>query len=603
MISNFSINKNSKNNNNQEQEPNTKIKIVYYDDDFVGVFEIDFTDKYKQKTYTFDDLKRDSCNYWSIDYKIRNQYMIIDDQKFVFSLRLLVYDIFLKRTLKCKDKTALRLQFELVEKSKIFYSGKSGIENKRNQFRKYEIVDLNQQSELANENSIQTQFIKKSSTFVSDIEEYVYFIYRIEAVQSLFSKEEKEGVIKENENNDTNSNQNNKEEIKESENSSQIEDIKNTEEREEEERQKKIKEQNNKKQEPKKSKLQPPLYISLYDLHKFRLFKCYSIFCSFLLIIFSILNAFYIGEISITERVQIKEALLKALFNPLLSTCFKNGDKFEKQHLDEIIIKKNELLMWLDIVFSNFAFITEAQLEDEDNYNPETKEYFLNTNQTYYELVGIIRFAYQKMNIIYDLKAEYGYIKPNILDILRQNYSDFSSNEKYNTLTKSLKPLHLEYITDRESDKYNTIYAPLYDSNNIINFENNSTICGSNFIEHCISENNDGYMNYDYLNEEPITNFNGKFGDYSGNGYYLSYNVDDISTEAFKFSMMYLKRSIFLEEGLRLFTIDLNVVHSYLRYIAHVSIFFEFSNVGNIRTKIDIDVRHSLNITYIFFIF
>lgn len=101
--------------NDRIQDFMTKIRVTYYSNHSLRMFEIDISDPHKQKTYTFRHLKEDACNYWNIPNEMKYSFQIVDEKKKVYSPRINVYSLHSKVTEA--NKTLLRgLHCELVSR-------------------------------------------------------------------------------------------------------------------------------------------------------------------------------------------------------------------------------------------------------------------------------------------------------------------------------------------------------------------------------------------------------------------------------------------------------------------------------------------------------
>ena len=105
----------------------------------------------------------------------------------------------------------------------------------------------------------------------------------------------------------------------------------------------------------KKKKIETPIYITLYDIFKFRVVKffmlCFSLFYTFL--IFNFLEQRSLANIS--QKYQTKECVESAvLYNPVLKNLCQRS--YLSENINNIVQTQSDFLIYLDISINNLMF-------------------------------------------------------------------------------------------------------------------------------------------------------------------------------------------------------------------------------------------------------
>ena len=330
-------------------------------------FIVSFDEEEKRKTFTFDKLKKESCDMWNISQSDRYRYHIINDLKQIYSSHLLVKDV-------------KRRYFELCDIASL-----NNINIKKEKF----ITEPNDINEDTNEST------ERVKDFISVIEDYTLFYRKAEGIYMKFKKDEELERI--NINHITNiENIKKKQEIHLENND--IDEYENEVQKENEENENyenMIYEHKNKREKP--------IYIS--SLH-ILLYK-QLIFFNFIFQIILAASFFYtVDNICVFTSNQItqgKTFVNKALFfNPTLKYFFKDTSAFETEKINNLINTKHDLLLWFTVVFNNMLFQSSLYSNDNNEYNLDYYNNFLFLNSTVYEqLLGsriIFKLAKQSEN-------------------------------------------------------------------------------------------------------------------------------------------------------------------------------------------------------------
>ena len=284
---------------------------------------------------------------------------------------------------------------------------------------------------LANEENNfikQKKFSLEDEIFETELEDYVSFIRRFETLAEMFKKSEDELIIKpvvkiaENEAKDENVD-GVKDEIEE-EKKKEVEDLK------------KLQELNNKK----KKKFEEPLYVTLYDIARFRMAK-FLMLCltlGFLLSTFSYLTNRSLTNVE--QQSQIRKVLSNSfLFNPLYKSTLEKDTIFMSLDSKNLIKNKRDLLVLLDIVLNNLLF--EIEKNNSNGMNPKDNfdGYFQSTRTIYEILKGMRMVSISSTEVPNGQKSNITTIPflgnniTNLLDMGKE-YSDLTVFNKNQTL-------------------------------------------------------------------------------------------------------------------------------------------------------------------------
>lgn len=596
--------KSSNKNNDETINSDFILRINYKKKESIGIFDINITLKDKKH---FIDIKKSSFNYWSINKSLFDKFEIIDSKQSLFSGKLNVIS-FIKMNYDPSKGNIVNL--ELTERNNILYRNN----NSNDKVEKVLEKKKEDNNESINEDSSKI-VDENQNVFTSDIEDYIIFIYKIEGLLyywNLFcsffisSKAENNGNKKKNneesiDKSDINDNKildetnkdkkaENEEKEENQENSKNEENDENlfTHEREMNKKIKELQQSYLKKKEFKEQiKLQAPIYMSVYDLYKFRIFKCFNIFCTILLAILMIIDLSSTKNIDSVEKSNVVKHLKILLNNPIYEKIF-DRDFNEK---DFTIFTKKDFVIWLDFVFSNFCFVSRQALDQNANgnftYTYHSNEAFFHGNNTYYEMISKLRIGYQLMN-------KNIMTNNSIIDFFNLNNRNYIFDSRYNKYSKSMKIkdhfLSNEYFRTKE--------------NNDNFYDISKDLCKNNkddqelYYNDCFNLFDTGILKYDIYKNNTVKKISGLYADYEGEAYFVYFDIWKNSIEQFTTFIQIIKDSVLIDQSLKLFTIDLNFIHIYFRCLVKVSVAFEFNNLGNVNRNINVNVSKKIFLDY-----
>lgn len=268
--------------------------------------------------------------------------------------------------------------------------------------------------------------VTEEAIFETELEDYLGFVRRIETIIDMFTKDDipqrpvppPKPVIDPNDENAV------EEEI---------------DEEAEEEKKIELEKQYQKvlEQWRKKKLIEAPLYVTLYDIHLFRLAKFFLFLIS---IAFTFSTFYYLTNrsfVNVTQKSQMSTVFTNIMiFNCLYKELLQKESAFMRKDINTIVSTKKDFLGYVNMMINNLVFpinvSTEEKFKGVDLYNG----YFVSP-VTVYENFNCIRFlsVSSKLNRV---KSETNSIPlPNyVIDqiVLTNEYSYYSYDDKDRSL-------------------------------------------------------------------------------------------------------------------------------------------------------------------------
>lgn len=350
-------------------------------------------------------------------------------------------------------------------------------------------------------------------------------------------------------------------------------------------------------------------YVTSYDILKFRLYNFFILVLLIIITSFIIYESLNSYELNYIYKKNINLFVKKNLFNPKFSNLFynkrdntnyksvqyvksiknnkyslKDGYYLSELNINKLITNRNDLLIWTKYIFADLIFCRKSELNyvssvfknmNVNNYlNKDIDQDKLNNlflkNNNYYKLIGSVKLSFIKTK---NSKSNNYYSKYYLN--LDNNYFFSFSNLIFNKLNYDDKD-HIFYTNKNDINRINSKEALM----KLYSIE--KYICEYN----CISNN---LLRYNIAKYH--SNYIGKFANYKGFGKY-NFLIDSnyVDFDNFNSLIDYIKYSIYKNKNVRLISFDFNLLHTYLFCVTNVSINFEFSSLGEINSKVLINV-------------
>jgi hypothetical protein len=508
----------------------TRVKIIYGDDSFL----VDIESDEKKRTYTFTNLKEDSCNYWRIEDDKRNNYHIVNKKLFVYCPRAFVWDVHKTAFENSNKNILIYIHMELLDRASIIMERNTN--DKKNE--KFKSIAPAQNIKSANIN-----VIIGTEIFTSEIEEYISFYRKWEALFQVLCRKKKninaEFPIPI------------KEEVKEEDND---EEKKQKEQRYQDILQKRQKEIEDKIRAEKK-KPEEPIYISMFTIYKYRLFKFWSCIFSLIFAITIYLQIYLKGTLYLYQENDMTNVLLEnIIFSPIYKNFLKNEDTISSKNIQEYITTKRELLIFLNIIFNNLVLTPGFGAN-----NPKVNSFFYSNNEPY--------------EFFYGIRIGFKFNNPrNKSEALSKNYFNITNNN----------------ITDSISYFNEFLYREEDNSPISINSGYNISVLQSNdknLCDGCFEKREIKFSNITDTNSS-LYLIDGLFGTYDSGSYYFDINPYKFTIVQFNYLMEVIKDMI-IEPNCRMMYVNLNILNIYFMVLQRVQLLFEFSIIGNVFPNIN----------------
>lgn len=142
----------------------------------------------------------------------------------------------------------------------------------------------------------------------------------------------------------------------------------------------------------KKKLLEPPLYVTLYDIHLFRLAKFFLLLLS---ITFTYSTFYYLTNrsfVNVKQKAQMSSVFTSIMiFNTLYKEILQKESAYLRNDINTIISTKQDYLGFLKIIINNIVFASnitnEERIKGVDQYNG-----YFSSPFTVYETMNSIRF-------------------------------------------------------------------------------------------------------------------------------------------------------------------------------------------------------------------
>ena len=172
------------------------------------------------------------------------------------------------------------------------------------------------------------------------------------------------------------------------------------------------------KKRNKKKKLEAPLYVTMYDIHKFRLAKFFMMLLSFTFTFSTYYFLTHRSFVNVTQQSHMKKVFdAVVLYNPLYKNALQKQTLFMSKMVNDLIVTKRDFLV-LSNLLNNLIFNPGISKEDEmrgiDAYNA----YFLKVTSIYevfYSMRMVGKAAKEDRKIV-DTNSLF--LKPEVLDFL-----------------------------------------------------------------------------------------------------------------------------------------------------------------------------------------
>ena len=550
-----------------------KIRVIFGGESYL----VSMDSEENKDSYNILDLKNEICDIWNVPSDEREMYHIINDKFHVYSSKTLLYNVqkTFWNSLMSESKEDKEngigginnnnffqnlLTLELIHKNFILNGRNSDISNYAAEKNKKENNATNQIDRTRRVMDVSTT----EGNFSSSIEDYVLYLRQKEAFINFFKKDRiKEDLLKKhvermekiNLKFDTKKKELEKKDA-EDEELRENEVLREMEIKDEKEKIKnRLLEHNNK---------QDPIYFSTYDLFKYRLAKFWHFaFFLFIIAIFLIYYSNY-GTLNKIQEYTLNNIMNDIfLFNPLYKNFLRNNAAYEQKDFSKLISTRNDLLIWLDIVFNNIIMSSTVSPDDTARMGVDGYSNYLQRDNTIYETFGSIRFSYKNTDPV---KSKY--------------------NSTIFELPKNITE-NLNYFEEFKVSNEETSYKIFENSEGSYTFneniqENDKFICNG-----CISN---AKFQYNSDKNRSMHFISGGFGDYEGGSFQYYLNAFEIHRSDFSSILKFIKEDSIVFPQCRMLKIDINILNISLRSIIKIALLFEFSTIGDIQAKVETDV-------------
>jgi hypothetical protein len=532
----------------------TKVRVIYGEESYLINLDTDE----KKQNFTFKNLKDSACEFWNIPKDIQKKYHIVNGKLNVFCPGIKVWDIH-KIAIENSRGGINFAHIELLDKMSIFMDRQTDIN--RGLIPKSKIISAVEANNI--NHTINLNIISSYEIFQSEIEEYVSSYRRFEAVKKLFYKDKEKEKIKLDYKNKLQELEVEKVKLQEQEEDGEnIQERLSTEQLDKKFKDMKHAEKKNMKENLKKMKrkLEPPIYISMFDIYKFRLMK----FWFFLLTLLSAISVYYYynhnGTLNIEASNEMRRTLdLAILFNPVYKNFIDKGNAYTNKDFPEMIRSKQDVILYLDLLFNNLAInsnLTMGPFNQTDKYN----NYF------------------SKQEIVYEM-----FSGVRLMSKLRQHKNSTQAQAETIFQIPSTMTPYLYYFTDISSSNGEETRPIILnttgrDMNLLTQFE--EEICVDCFTNQTLK----------YALDPKMTNIQGKFGIYANGGYFFVVNPYLLNRKIFHEIVETIKIPMILNDNCNAFIISFNVLNIYYATLIPYDIIFEFSVNGDVQTTVQANI-------------
>lgn len=522
----------------------------------------------KKNFYLIENLKEEVCEYWCIDKNSRSKYHIVDNKFNIYGRAIKVFDIHSK-AIEAGFYNYCHL--ELLDIQSIFEENNS--ENaKKHDLR---LNNLNNKNYVNNDidNNIQNNrninILAENEIFISEIEDYINFYRQIEAILLLFKIDHEAKKLEADKLADidiktvTEYVKNEKaKEINVDRDNIDTEEAEEIENQRIEEVTKFRIEKHNKIIEKHKNKPENAIYMSLFDIYKFRFVKFWLFFFSLFFAISFFLKTNLEGTLDInTQNDMIQFLTTLIFFNPLYKNFLTDPNDYSTQNINKAIKSKSDLLVYLDIVLNNLL-MSEFNNETE-KYSDETSNYF-KRKDTNYEILYAIKLSFMSTSF--------------------ENYKSSS------TRPKTLYPLNTEQISNLyyineyslKTEEYSPKLLKVSNVTHDLLIKYEKEICNS-----CFSN---GKIKFSKSSQNNTFIIHGQINDYIDGAYTLFINPNILDKAAVDAILMIVKDVLINNNDNVLIKLNLNIIHVYLLAICSFTILFEVNQFDNLFGSLDFEI-------------
>ncbi len=513
---------------------------------------VNLDEEKKQETYTFGDLKKDACIFFSIPLQFFKYHSIINEKNEVFSKRYLVWE-FHSEVFEKKKRNLEWEKIELIDRMSIFFNRKTNL----NDFHSDKVIDF--EKKVIEDKK--TYINSNNRIFVSDLENYFMFYLKIEAFFNLFkSTNLEEKLIKERHNARV-------QKWRENWRQEAIKLDLDTEDRVAREVEHQNLEDLNLKEKLKgvKSEKSKKIIYNPYHLYKLRLLNFINFYFTILIAGFIFVYYFQRDKTNKLLSTNIDSVIKEYFFyNPnyknFYYSAYKERDvsKFKNSMLNKI-----SLGVFVDILLGNL--IAPKTL----NLNKKSSSFSYKFTQDLFDKDNPYRHF---RGIVFDFQSITGEKKSyDVFDILGKNNTSLSYGP-YTEIRQSNNPRKFDYMK----------YIPLNESRMHESFK------FDNLIKEELLICNNCFTNKEIIFDNNIPNNSTTKGDlytYKFGGYSFMFHPNYL-TKSDYYNLLNTLRVFFTKEDLRLFTIFFDIYLDTFDIYYRTKISFEFNEVAGISAHV-----------------
>jgi hypothetical protein len=517
-----------------------------YDLDQLKIFESRILVKYasesflvdigrKKNYYIFDNLKEDACNFWQIPTETRDRYYIVNSKLQIYCPNLLVWDIH-KIALQNNNKSNLAyMHMELLDRVSIV------MEKNTNYKAKEAIQAIIPVEQSTNNNDVSV--ILGSEIFQSELEDYVQLYRRKEAILNICKRKKKAKI-------------NLPDIVLEEAKEDEIEEDKKERERRFQDQVEKRKKEIDEIRRKEAKKPEDPIYLSMFDIFKYRLLKFWDCFFSIIFAFSIYCYLYYDGKLSLNAEYQMSEVLYNDIIFPsVYKNLLRKTKEYENKDLSGLISSKKDLLVYLDIIFNNLIF-------DKGDYKSKDTSF------------DIYNGFFQRQNIPYQIyyALRIGFKTNNKL-VKVDNFINLGKN-----IEDKLTYYH-EYQQKEEDNSPKTLIISKTSLNILRKYED--LICDACFTRKkllYVKNFNDTSALLEYST--------GEYGSYEGGSFFFDINPNLVDRKTFNELLSVVKDILINNPYCRMMYINMNIISVYYKAIERFQLLFEFSILGTVQSTL-----------------
>jgi len=273
--------------------------------------------------------------------------------------------------------------------------------------------------------------------YQTDLEDGFLFYYEINAFKKLFSKNEDQIKIPEELLEEEKFKTSKEDQIKAVEEDDEIEEIQKIEmilkiKREFDKRkQDQIKKEKSIKEEYNK------LYLTMHDIHRYRVLKFFLFVCSVVLTFITYFRFTHSESVTFSEKRDIMEVLYTNIFfNIIYKELLNHPKAFKSKNVNLLLNSRIETNAYFNLMFNNVFFKSplEKEIIDDDYNNIDIYNGYFQRQNSYYEELGSI-----KMTVTQSIGTE---TQNHSLYLTLPSYKDFQSYKTFDINEQLSSPLN-----------------------------------------------------------------------------------------------------------------------------------------------------------------